>query len=67
MKKKLLASLLRPQEGESSKILPHAHFFKIGLGNMSKNSYLCIFVLIAVYGTYLCILIKQIHKVNVTM
>ncbi len=29
-KKKLLASLLRPQEGASSKILPNAHFFKVG-------------------------------------
>ncbi len=46
--KKLLASLLGPQEGESSKILPNAHFFKVGLGNMSKYLYLCIFVLI--YG-----------------
>ncbi len=45
-KKKLLASLLRPQEGESSEILPNACFFKVGLGNMSNNSYLCIFVLI---------------------
>ncbi len=41
-KEKLLASLLRPQEGASSKILPNAHFFHVGLGNMSTNLYLCI-------------------------
>ncbi len=33
-------------EGASSKILPNTCFFKVGLGNMSKNSYLCIFGLI---------------------
>ncbi len=44
-KKKLLASL-RPQEGASSIILLNAGFFKVVLGNMSKNSYLCTFWLI---------------------
>ncbi len=51
--KKLLTSLLRPQEGESSKILPNACFFKVGLSNMSKDLYICIFCLICgIQGIY---------------
>ncbi len=55
-KEKLLTFLLRPQEGASGKILPNAHFFHVGLGNMSTNSYLCILGWFVVYGTYLGIL-----------
>ncbi len=69
-RKKLLASLLRLQEGESSKILPNARFFKVGLRNMSKNSYHCIFVLVCgirYISPVFFIRIKQINKVNVTI
>ncbi len=37
---------MMPQEGKSSKILLNARFFKVGLGNRSKNLYLCIVWLI---------------------
>ncbi len=37
---------LEATETHRDKILPNARFFKVGLGNMSKNSYLCIFWLI---------------------
>ncbi len=57
-----MASLLGPQEGGSSKILPNARFFKVGMGNMSKNVYLCIFVLIYGIRYISCIWIKQINS-----
>ncbi len=68
-KKKLLASLLRSQEGASSKILPNARFFKVGLGNMSKNSFHFFFLWFAVYVhiSVFCVWSKQIIQVNVTM
>ncbi len=67
--KKLLASLPEATKWRIEQIFPNARFFKVGLGNMSKKLYLCIFGWFAVYGTYLCnmYLIKHINKVNVTM